>query len=138
MLRLAVEVLVAQRIATWGSAGDAYDRLQDTRILDVASRVQHIEATHKAGLLDLQPRDASASSAAMQPYPPALQPRGASQQEHESLNVDVHLSYRCAVVAGAGRLQSGGGGWQGHRNHGRDDHCVAPPARRRGAACRSL
>ena len=44
VLRLAVEVLVAKSITTWNSAGDYYDRMQDSRIHDVASRVLRIEA----------------------------------------------------------------------------------------------
>jgi hypothetical protein len=44
MLRRALEVLVAQSIATWGEIGDSYGRLHDTRIYEVANRVHDIEA----------------------------------------------------------------------------------------------
>ena len=31
----------------WGGSGDSYDRVQDSRIIDVANRVLHIEAVQK-------------------------------------------------------------------------------------------
>ena len=49
MLRLAVEVLVAQGISSWGNAGALYDRMQDRRIHDVATRVHRFETAQRHG-----------------------------------------------------------------------------------------
>ena len=45
---------MAQTIAAWRGAGDTYGRLQDSRILDVASRLQQLEEVHTATRMPLK------------------------------------------------------------------------------------